>query len=111
MANPLIIKFRQEPLEFGFNIKKKFKYNYKPWVKLKLRHVTNSPKVNQVDGFDAFTVGDLYFGAKYQNNISFNGGIKNISNTVYHEAYSPLDGVERSFFFNISIALEKLWLK
>lgn len=97
----------QEPLEYSTSIKKNFKYYYKPWIKLNLRHVTNNPKVKQKDGFEAFTVGNLYFGAK-KGKFTLNAGVKNITDKVYNEPYSPLDGVERSFFFSISIELEKL---
>lgn len=99
--------FLHEPLELSATVKKTFNHTLKPWVKLRLRHVSNSPTVNQKGGFDSFTTGNLYFGMKYKN-FTFNAGVRNITDEVYNEPYSPLDGVERTFFFNTSIVLEKL---
>lgn len=112
MPKPLIVKFSQDPLEFGFNIKKDFSYEYKPWLTLKLRYVTDLPEVEQQDkygnkDYNAFGVADLYFGAK-SDMFSFNAGVRNLTDAVYHEPYAPLDGVERTFFFNLGITLEAL---
>ncbi len=100
-------EFLQEPLEMSASIKKEFEHYLKPWVKLKLRHVTNSPTVNQRNGYNTFSKGDLYFGLTYKN-IVFNGGVRNLSDAVYHEPYSPIDGVQRSMFMNVSLELDKL---
>lgn len=104
---PLIIKFADDPLEFSTYAKKKFSYKYKPWIKLHTRHVTNNPKVHQEGGFKAFTIANMYFGAKYKN-IIFNGGIRNLTDAVYNEPYIGLDGIRRTFFMNLSLSLEKL---
>lgn len=97
----------QEPIEFSTYIKKSFLYKYNPWIKLKIRHVTNSVDVDQEGGFSPFTVADIYFGAKHKT-ISINAGIKNISDKIYHEPYMPLDGTKRSFFINLGINFETL---
>lgn len=97
----------QEPIEFSAYIKKRFTYKYNPWLKLKVRHVTDSIKVEQDGGFSPFTVADIYLGAKYKF-FSLNAGIKNLTNKVYHEPYMPLDGTKRSFFINLSISYEGL---
>lgn len=95
------------PLEFGFSIRKGFESKYKPWIKLEGRHVTNYKKVEQKDGFKPFSVFDLYFGWKIKN-MTFNAGVRNILDKVYHEPYSPLDGIERSFLFNVTIPFRKI---
>lgn len=109
MPEAMITKFKQEPLELVSSIKKTINHKYKPWVKLRIRHMTNEPKVEQEDGFSAFTVGDIYFGAKYKKYLTCNIGIRNITDEIYHEPYSPIDGVKRSLFFNVSMAVEKLF--
>ena len=98
----LEIAFDQDPLEFAAFIKKEFSYAYKPWVKLKLRHVTNMPNVEQEDGFESFTLADLYFGAHYEG-VTLNAGIRNLADEVYHEPYLGLDGIKRTLFMNLSI--------
>lgn len=112
MPEPMTVHFSQDPLEFGLHIKKNFHSAYKPWIKLQMRHVTDSPGVDQEDkygndDFSAFSVADIYFGAKNRY-FTLNGGIRNITNEVYNEAYSPLDGLERTFFFNVGMSLETL---
>lgn len=97
------IRFAQDPLEFSAFIKKEFDYEYKPWIKLKVRHVTNRPEVKQENGFEAFTVADLSFGAEYKD-FTLNAGIKNLTNEIYHEPYMGLDGIKRSFFVNLTAA-------
>ena len=98
---PLIVSFKQDPLEFSAYIKKDFKNAYAPWVKFKIRHVTNKPKVKQIEGFSSFTTADLYFGGKY-NNYTLNAGIRNLSDEVYHEPYMGLDGLKRTFYMTVS---------
>ncbi len=39
-------------------------------------------------------------------NFAFNFGIRNITVEVYHEAFSALDGVERSVFGNASLNIK-----
>lgn len=106
-VEPMMITFDQDPLEFSAHIKKDFVSSYEPWVRLRVRHVTNSPEVKQQDGFDPFTVANLYFGFRYKDFV-FNGGIRNLSDEVYNEPYMGLDGVKRTFFMNASISFEKL---
>ena len=73
----------------------------KPWVKLKARYVTNKPKVEQREGFDPFFTADLYVGGDYKK-LSWNAGIRNLFDEVYHEPYSALDGLERSFNIGVN---------
>lgn len=98
---PLLITFDQDPLEFSAFVKKDFNIAYKPWVKLHVRHVTNEPTVEQEDGFEPFTLVNLYFGVKYKGFV-LNAGIRNITDELYHEPYMGLDGVKRTFHMNLS---------
>jgi len=100
-VEPLVIVFDQDPLEFSAYVKKEFNVFLKPWVKLKIRHVTNKPTVEQTDGFESFTLANLYFGLEYENFV-LNAGIQNLTNAVYHEPYMGLDGVKRTFHMNLS---------
>ncbi len=68
----------------------------KPWVKLKARYVTDTPHVKQKEGFDDFLAADLYLGGEYKK-LSWNAGVRNLLDKLYHEPYSALDGLERSF--------------
>jgi len=95
------IRFAQDPLEFSAYIKKEFNFDYKPWVKLKVRHVTDKPEVKQKNGFKSFTLVNLYFGVEYKNFV-LNAGVRNLFDEVYHEPYMGLDGVKRTFHMNIS---------
>jgi len=72
--------------------------------------VTDVPKVEQEDGFSPFFIADLFAGFKYPLHnycdLIFNAGVRNLGNKIYHEAFSVLDGLERSFFFNVSLEME-----
>ena len=67
-------------------------------------------KVSQEEGFHAFFSADAYLGVRYDYanrvNFAFNFGIRNLTNEVYHEAFSALDGVERSVFGNVSLQMK-----
>jgi len=82
----------------------------KPWVKLKARYVTDSPRVKQKEGFNAFLTADLYLGGtlgkklgKKHKELSWNAGVRNLFDKVYHEPYSALDGLERSFNVGVKV--------
>ena len=90
------------PLEVKAYYKKYFlSLPTSPWLKLKMRYVTNEPAVEQKEGFSPFLVADVYAGGEYKS-LNFSIGIRNVFNKVYHEPYSALDGVERSFFATVS---------
>ncbi len=99
------------PLEFNAYYTRYFSvWKTKPWLKLQGRYVTNTPHVNQVpDGFSAFFVADLFGGFKYalhkHSDLMLNAGIRNLTDKIYHEPFSPLDGLKRTFFFNVSLEL------
>lgn len=97
------------PLEFKGYYKKYFStLATSPWIKLKLRYVTDEPKVEQNEGFDPFLVTDLYVGGEYRN-LSFSIGVRNLFDEVYHEPYTALDGLERSLLVTISYGYNKLF--
>ncbi|WP_104401447.1 TonB-dependent receptor plug domain-containing protein [Vibrio penaeicida] len=77
--------------------------DYRPWIKLNARWVTDKPEVKQVDGFDAFDLYNLYFGFSYKA-AKLNAGVRNLTNKVYHEPYGALDGLGRSFFANLTLS-------
>jgi len=90
------------PLEVKAYYKKYFpNLPTSPWLKLKMRYVSDTPSVEQQEGFSPFLVADLYAGGSYKS-LNFSAGIRNLFNTVYHEPYSALDGLERSFFATVS---------
>ncbi|MBN4054589.1 TonB-dependent receptor, partial [Nitrospira defluvii] len=98
------------PLEFNYYYKRYLSDgSAAPWVKINARYVTNTPSVSQEDGFSPFFVTDLFAGFKtpvrHFSEMTFNAGIRNLSDMVYHEPFSPLDGLKRSFFFNIGFEL------
>ena len=89
------------PLEFKGYYKHYFsELPGSPWVKTKARYVTDEPSVKQREGFDPFLVADLYIGGEYKN-IGYSIGIRNLFNRVYHEPYTALDGIKRSFLASI----------
>ncbi|MBL0709475.1 MAG: TonB-dependent receptor [Colwellia sp.] len=77
--------------------------NYTPWAKFNMRYVTDMPTVKQREGFSAFTVADIYFGAEFEQ-ININAGVRNIFNKVYHEPYGALDGLKRSVFISLNVS-------
>lgn len=77
--------------------------DYRPWIKLNARWVTDKPEVKQAEGFDAFDLYNLYFGFSYKA-AKLNAGVRNLTNKVYHEPYGPLDGLGRSFFANLTLS-------
>lgn len=77
-----------------------------PWIKFNARYVTNEPSVEQKEGFSPFFVADLRFGVEYKD-VQFNAGIRNLFNEVYHEPFSALDGLERTFFASLSVKIDK----
>ncbi|MFQ5587714.1 MAG: TonB-dependent receptor [Nitrospiria bacterium] len=98
------------PLEVNLHYKRYVTdWPSEPWVKLKGRVVTNTPSVQQADGFNPFFVADLFAGFQYpfrdKSKLRFNAGIRNLTDKVYHEPFSPLDGLKRTVFFNISLEL------
>lgn len=110
-AENLFAQIDSNPLEFNAHVKKIFpSIPLKPWLKLKARYVTDWPKVSQEEGFNPFFTLDAYLGARYEYakkvNFAFNFGVRNITDEVYHEAFSALDGVERSVFGNISLKIK-----
>ncbi|MFQ5598395.1 MAG: TonB-dependent receptor, partial [Nitrospiria bacterium] len=91
------------PLEFSFHIKRYFSvWISDPWIEIKGRYVTNTPDVDQIEGFSQFFVADLFAGFKYSldnfSKLTFNAGIRNLGDEVHHEPYSALDGLKRSYF-------------
>ncbi len=109
-ADKNLVVTNAHPLEFSFYYKKYFSdWAAKPWVQIKGRYVTDTPRVKQEEGFDPFFVADLFAGLKYRllgySDVTFNAGIRNIADKVYHEPFSALDGLERSFFFNLSVEI------
>ncbi|EGU55218.1 hypothetical protein VINI7043_08950 [Vibrio nigripulchritudo ATCC 27043] len=77
--------------------------DFRPWIKLNARWVTDKPEVKQVDGFDAFDLYNLYFGFSYKA-AKLNAGVRNLTNKVYHEPYGALDGLGRSYFANLTLS-------
>ncbi|MCH9814526.1 MAG: TonB-dependent receptor [Epsilonproteobacteria bacterium] len=106
-SEPLVETFDQDPLEFSAFVKKRLEYKYQPWIQLNVKHTTNRPEVKQKDGFDPFTVVNLYFGGEYKNFV-LNGGVRNLTDEVYHEPYMGLDGVKRTFFMNVTYTFDHL---
>jgi hypothetical protein len=99
------------PLEFKGYYKKFFPtLPASPWIKLKARYVTDEPKVRQEEGFDPFLVADLYAGGAYKD-LYFSAGIRNLFDKVYHEPYTALDGLERSFLVSFSYGFDKAFNK
>jgi len=81
---------------------------YKAFVFTSLRHVTDTPKVDQYEGFEPYTTINLGTGMRlpYGN---VNIGVRNLTDAVYHEPYTALDGVERSFYVNFTGEYEALF--
>ena len=99
------------PLELSTHYKKTLSFiPLKPWIKLKARYVTDWPAINQKEGFSPFFTADAYLGVRYDYakkvNFAFNFGVRNLTNEVYHEAFSALDGVKRTVFGNVSLQIE-----
>ncbi len=110
-ADNTFAQIDSNPLEFNAHIKKIFpSIPLKPWLKFNARYVTDWPKVSQTEGFKSFFTLDTYIGVRYEYakkvNFAFNFGVRNITDEVYHEAYSALDGVERSAFGNVSLKIK-----
>ena len=89
------------PLEFsGYYKKYFFGKTGSPWINTRARYVTDKPHVEQKEGFSPFLVADLYAGGSYKG-FSFSIGIRNLFSKVYHEPYTALDGLKRSFLATI----------
>jgi len=98
------------PLEFSFYYKRYLSdWTAKPWFQLKGRYVTDTPRVKQTEGFSPFFVADFFAGLKHDlfgfSDVAFNLGIRNLTDEVYHEPFSALDGLKRSYFFNVSVEI------
>lgn len=110
-ADNVFAQINSNPLEINAYFKKIFPFiPLKPWVKLNARYVTDWPKVTQDEGFNPFFTLDAYVGVRYlyadQINFAINFGVRNLTDAVYHEAYSALDGVKRTMFGNVSIQIK-----
>ncbi len=93
------------PLEIKGYYKKHFSSLLaSPWVKVKMRYVTNNPSVEQREGFDPFAVVSVYAGGEYKK-LQFSIGIRNLFDQLYHEPYTALDGLKRSFLASIRYTL------
>ncbi|MBV1915515.1 MAG: TonB-dependent receptor [Pseudomonadales bacterium] len=89
------------PLEFSGYYKKYFSgMPGSPWINARARYVTDQPNVEQTEGFDPFLVADIYAGGSHKG-FGFSIGIRNLFNTVYHEPYTALDGLKRSFLVTV----------
>ncbi len=109
-ADKDVVIVDSNPLEVSFYYKRYFSvWTARPWVRIKGRYVTNTPSVDQKEGFNEFFVADLFTGFKYptkkNSEISFNAGIRNLGDEVYHEPFSVLDGLKRTYFFNVSFEI------
>lgn len=110
-AENVFAEIDSNPLELNAYFKKTLPFlPLAPWFKLKARYVTDWPKVKQEEGFKPFFVADAFLGVRYEYaekvNFVFNFGVRNLTNTIYHEAYSALDGVKRTVFGNVSLQLQ-----
>lgn len=110
VADNVFAQIGSNPLEVSAFYRKIFStIPLKPWIQLKARYVTNWPKVRQFEGFNSFFTADAHLGARYEYtdkaNIVLNFGIRNLTNTSYHEAFSALDGLKRTVFGNVSMQL------
>ncbi len=91
-----------QPWELNLMIKKQFNQTWlSPWLMAEYRWVTNKPTVRQREGFSPFSSINIYAGAHWSG-LALNIGIRNITDTQFHEPYGALDGLARSAFFNIS---------
>jgi len=109
-ADQNLVLTQIHPLEVKVSVKKYLSEGWgRPWGEIKGRYVSNTPQVEQKEGFDDFFVVDLFAGFRFPvkpfSTFNFNAGIRNLANTVYHEPFSALDGLKRSFFFNIGVEI------
>ena len=110
-ADNVFAEIDSNPLELSAHYKKTLNFlPLKPWVKIKARYVTDWPKINQKEGFNSFFTADAYLGVRYEYakkvNFAFNFGVRNLTDEVYHEAFSALDGVKRTVFGNLSLQIK-----
>lgn len=91
----------EQPLDTTIGYRHEFKSSWKPWVKIKVQHVANYPKVEYYQGFSPYTLYHLTTGfEKY--GFKGNLGVNNVLNTEYNVPYSGINGFARSLFFNLT---------
>ena len=106
-SNTPFLESQDNPLEFQLSYRQELpQWHENLWYEIKGRYVTDLPNVKQKDGFKSFIVGDLMIGT-HRDRWSLNAGIRNLTDTVYHEAYMALDGLRRSFYVNFNLKLDK----
>ena len=101
-SEDVFVKTAAYPLDLKLNYKYQFHAPYQPWVKLSLQQVWNTPKVEQVGGFDGYGLAHLYAGIQTRW-MNLSAGIRNLGNTTYRAPYSGLNGVERSAFISMDL--------
>ncbi len=105
-AKDIHVSHHSNPLELSAELNYRNRsLSWKPWLKFQARWVADVPEVEQIGGFDSFDVYNLYMGFSYDI-ARFNLGIRNLADSQYHEAYSVLDGLGRSYFANISVSFK-----
>jgi|ACQI01.1.fsa_nt_gi outer membrane receptor protein involved in Fe transport len=100
-SDDIFVYSGSQPLNFNIHYKYDFGTSWKPWVKAKLQSVFDIPEVRQYQGFDPYTVANIYAGFK-KNGFIVSAGVRNITNETYHVAYNGINALERSFFTNFS---------
>lgn len=105
-SNNDLLQSEGNPMEFGATYRRTIKSCWpSSWIEARGRYVTDSPTVLQQGGFSEFVVCDLVGGVQ-SDKWNFNIGVRNLTNTVYNEAYLAIDGLERSVFMSFRLKLE-----
>ncbi|MDY7025497.1 MAG: TonB-dependent receptor [Pseudomonadota bacterium] len=105
-SDDVYVRNSAQPLKLNIG----YKYNFantpwQPWIKVSAEHVWDTPRVEQRNGFDQYTVFNAYSG--FQNEwLRVNVGIRNIANTTYKAPYSVLNGLERSIFGSVTVVFD-----
>lgn len=102
-SDDLFVYANAQPLRLDASYKYQFKTDLQPWVKIKGEYVTNMPTVEQSGGFSPYFVTDFFAGFKAKD-VTFNAGVRNLTNKVYRPPYNGINALARSYFANITYA-------
>ncbi len=94
--------FANEPLELKVSLTKRFFVFLRPWLRIRQRYINDVSRIVPQDKKFALSVTDFYAGLKH-GAFNLNAGVRNIFDNIYHETYSPFDGIKRSAFVNVSV--------